>query len=132
EDDRIFTLRIRPGHRWSDGRPFTAEDFRYFWEDMANNADLSPTGPPIEMLVDGKPPRFEVLDSQTVRYTWDGPNPAFITALAGAQPLYIYAPAHYLKQFHAKYADPDELNSNIKGARVRSWSALHDRMGRMY
>ncbi len=45
EDDRIFTLKLRKGHRWSDGQPFTIEDFRYFWEDVANNKELSPTGP---------------------------------------------------------------------------------------
>ena len=44
KDDKVFTLKLRRGHRWSDGQPFTAEDFRYFWDDVANNADLSPTG----------------------------------------------------------------------------------------
>lgn len=132
EEGRVFTLRLRPGHRWSDGHPFTAEDFRYFWEDIANNEKLSPTGPPMEMLVDGKPPVFEVLDPLTVRYTWHAPNPAFLPALAGARPLYIYAPSHYLKQFHAKYADPERLEEKVRAARVRSWSALHERMGRMY
>ena len=29
-EGREFTLRLRPGHRWSDGAPFTSEDFRYF------------------------------------------------------------------------------------------------------
>src|SRR6185312_11684502 len=29
--DRVFTLHLRPGHKWSDGKPFTAEDFRYYW-----------------------------------------------------------------------------------------------------
>lgn len=132
EDGRIFTLRIRPGHRWSDGHPFTAEDFRYFWEDIANNEKLSLTGPPAEMLVDGKPPVFEVLDECTVRYTWPAPNPAFIPALAGALPLYIYAPSHYLKQFHVKYAHPAELELKVTSARVRDWTSLHERMGRMY
>src|SRR5690606_29986389 len=32
EDGRIFTFHLRPGHKWSDGHPFTAEDFRYYWE----------------------------------------------------------------------------------------------------
>ena len=36
QEGRIFTFRLRRGHRWSDGRPFTAEDFRFFWEDMAS------------------------------------------------------------------------------------------------
>ena len=25
EEERIFTFRLRPGHRWSDGKPFTTE-----------------------------------------------------------------------------------------------------------
>ena len=53
KDDKVFTLKLRKGHRWSDGQPFSAEDFRYFWDDVANNAELSPTGPPSDMLVDG-------------------------------------------------------------------------------
>ena len=42
EDGRIFTLHLRKGHRWSDGEPFTSEDFRYWWEDVANNEALEP------------------------------------------------------------------------------------------
>jgi len=29
-DDRVYTLHLRPGHKWSDGEPFTTEDFRYW------------------------------------------------------------------------------------------------------
>ena len=36
EENRIFTLHLREGHKWSDGQPFTSEDFRYWWEDVAN------------------------------------------------------------------------------------------------
>ena len=100
EDGRIFTLTLRKGHRWSDGHPFTAEDFRYYWEDMALNKDISPSGPPKALFVGNRLPKFEVLDKYAVRYSWYAPNPFFLSALAGASPLYIYRPAHYLKQFH--------------------------------
>ena len=30
QEGRIFTLHLRKGHRWSDGHPFTTEDFRYW------------------------------------------------------------------------------------------------------
>ena len=60
KDGREFTFRLRAGHRWSDGHPFTTEDFRYFWEDIANNKELSPSGPSLELLVDGQPPRVEI------------------------------------------------------------------------
>ena len=38
EEGRKFTLHIRPGHRWSDGTEFTAEDFRFFWQDKAQSS----------------------------------------------------------------------------------------------
>jgi peptide/nickel transport system substrate-binding protein len=131
-EGRAFTFKIRPGHRWSDGHPLTAEDFRYFWEDVANNEKLWPTGPPIEMLVNGEPPKFDILDERTVRYTWAAPNPAFLPALAAARPLYICVPSHYLKHFHAKYAKRETLQAAVAAAEVRSWSALHERKSRMY
>ena len=46
EEERKFTLRLRVGHRWSDGHPFTSADFRYWWEDVTNHPELSPSGPP--------------------------------------------------------------------------------------
>lgn len=58
QDDRVFTLHLRAGHKWSDGRPFTAEDFRYWFEDVASNPQLSPAGLPLHLLVDGEKPRF--------------------------------------------------------------------------
>lgn len=131
EDDRIFTFTLREGHRWSDGSPFTAEDFRYYWEDVAHNLDLSPAGPPEFMLVDGKPPRFEVLNERTVRYTWDKPNPRFLPQLAGPIDPGIYRASAYLKQFHAKYADKAALEEKAKQQKLKSWAALHNRMDDM-
>jgi peptide/nickel transport system substrate-binding protein len=132
DDGRIFTLRLRAGHKWSDGQPFTTEDFRYWFEDIAQNPQLSASGLPPVLLPNGEPPRFEVLDEQTVRYTWPRPNPLFLPALAGPDPLYIYAPAHYLKQFHQKYADKVALNDAIKQVGVRNWAALHNKVSSMY
>ncbi len=105
DGDRVFTLHLRPGHRWSDGHPFTAEDFRFYWEDVLNNPVLSPQGPPSFLRVHGAPPRFEVLNETTVRYAWDAPNRAFLPALAGSRPEFLYQPAHYLQRFHARYGD---------------------------
>lgn len=132
EDGRIFTLRLRPGHKWSDGQPFTAEDFRYWWEDVATNPRLSRSGPPIALIAGGEAPRFEVIDTTTVRYSWKVPNPMFLPALASAQPQVVMMPAHYLKQFHDRHADKDKLAHAIKAHRVRDWGALHERKSRSY
>jgi len=132
KDNKVFTLHLRKGHRWSDGQPFTAEDFRYFWEDCANNRELSPVGPPAVMLVEGEAPRFEIIDPYTVRYSWSKPNPRFLPALADPSPLYIYRPAHYLKQFHEKYVKPAELKQIVKARGARSWAALHNKLDNQY
>jgi peptide/nickel transport system substrate-binding protein len=130
-DDRIFTFTLRAGHRWSDGEPFTAEDFRYYWEDVANNLDLSPAGAPEFMMAGGKPAKFEVLDERRVRYTWDHPNPRFLPQLAGPVDPGIYRPAHYLKKFHAGFADKAKLEEAAKAQKLKSWAALHNRLDDM-
>lgn len=132
EYGRRFTLRLRKGHKWSDGRPFTSDDFRYYWEDVANHPKLSPLGPPRALVVDGEKARFEVIDKTTVRFTWSKPNPDFLPALAGATPLYIYRPAHYLKRFHARYADPATLKKRVKKSKRRNWASLHNRRDNQY
>jgi peptide/nickel transport system substrate-binding protein len=126
-DSRAFTLHLRPGHRWSDGTPFTTEDFRYYWEDVANNKELSPFGLPQALLVEGRGPKFDLIDATTVRFTWQDPNPMFLPALAGPSPLYIYRPAQYLKQFHAKYAGLEQANALATAAGSRSWAGLHQK-----
>lgn len=130
QDDKVFTLKLRKGHRWSDGQPFTTEDFRYFWEDVANNVELSPTGPQSDLLVDGEKPKVEIIDATTVRYSWSKPHRDFLARLAGASPLYLYRPAHYLKKFHKKY-NPKVVDGESKSGR-RGWASQHNKQDNMY
>ncbi len=132
EEGRIFTLTLREGHKWSDGHPFTAEDFRYYWENIAQNEELAPFGPPPVFRVEGELPRFEVVDERTVRYSWTNPNPFFLSKLASPRPDFIYRPAHFLKQFHGEFADPATLDALIKKRRLRSWAPLHNAMDNLY
>jgi peptide/nickel transport system substrate-binding protein len=125
EEGRRFTFHLRKGHRWSDGHPFTAEDFRYYWEDIISNDELAKFGPPAVMLVNSEPPLFEVIDDLTVRYTWKAANPFFLPALAGARPEAIFAPSHYLQQFHARYTDGAILEEVAKKEGRRNWASVH-------
>lgn len=130
EEGRVFTFHLRRGHRWSDGQPFTSEDLRFFWEDVALDPELMPSGPEVQLLVNGEPPKVELLDDQTVRYSWSAPNPLFLPSLAAATALVIYRPAHYLKQFHKKYASPEELARLVKDNKARDWVQLFLRKDR--
>ncbi len=132
KDGRIFTLRLRPGHRWSDGHPFTSADFKYWWDDVANNPDLSPNGPPQFMRAEGELPRVSFPDETTIVYEWSQPNPYFVPLLAQARPPFIFRPRHYMQQFHQSYADMANLSQLMKKKKVRSWSSLHNKLDNMY
>ena len=130
--EKTFTIKLRKGHRWSDGKAFTAEDFRFCWEDMASNKALSRYFFSTNLLVDGEKPKVEFPDAQTVRYAWSKPNPAFLPWLASPANFTIFRPAHYYKKFHEKYADKkrlEKLNEKRKDGWVRK-IASEDRAAR--
>lgn len=131
-EDRVFTFKIREDHKWSDGSLLTAEDFRYCFEDVLLNEDLSSGGLSTALMVDGNGPRFEIIDPLTVRYSWDTANPDFLPNLAAPQSLSLVLPAAYMKQFHKKYQDPDRLEALMKKNKQKKWTGLHIRMSRQY
>lgn len=126
EEGRRFTFTLRRGHRWSDGTPFTSEDFRFWWQEVANNPVLSPAGLPAELLVDGKPPKVSFPDGVTVVYEWAKPNARFLPALAGTAPLTLYRPARYLRQFHPGFVDSEKLGAEATAAGLPGWAALFE------
>ncbi|BCH55578.1 peptide ABC transporter substrate-binding protein [Agrobacterium vitis] len=130
-EERIFTFHLRDGHRWSDGSPFTAEDFRYVWEDMFHDKKLHKGGIPTVFRVNDKEPVFEVLDALTVRYTWEDPNPDFLAELAAPTATRLMMPGAYLKQFHHKYQTKEKLEELAKRNGVQDWVALHQKMSRI-
>src|SRR5262245_36985471 len=132
-DGREFIFKLRAGHKWSDGHPFTTEDFRFFWEDIANNKELSPSGPPVELLVDGQPPSVEIVNDHTIKYSWDRPNAYFIESQARAAPLFLFRPAHYLKKFHPRYTTPAAIAAAAKGGQQGgSWVQIFRRVDVMF
>lgn len=130
EDERRFTFHLRDGHRWSSGAPFTAEDFRYTWEDVINHKKLYKGGPPPDLISNGEVAKFEVIDDVTVRYTFAAPMPDFLPKLAAPLPLILFMPSAYMRQFHERYADPKTLEALAAEQRVDDWRRLHMKMSR--
>lgn len=109
DDQTTFTIHLREGHKWSDGEPFTTEDFRFYFEDVLGNSDLTPS-PGGPWAVNGELPQFEVIDETTVRYTYAEPRPTLSIALGSEVGNRGFRPAHYFQQFHIDYnPDADEL-----------------------
>ena len=62
---RTWLVHLRRGMKWSDGKPFTADDFVFWFEDIYRNKDLVPT-PSATMAINGKPGVIEKVDTYTV------------------------------------------------------------------
>src|SRR5207244_52678 len=112
-DGKATTIFLRRGMKWSDGQPFTADDFVFWFEDLYSNKDLVPT-PLSVMSINGKPIAVRKADATTVQFVCPDPYYALPTVLAsvwgighharfGRFALGGFAPAHYIKQFLPKY-----------------------------
>ncbi len=138
EDGKTYTLHLRKGLRWSDGEPFTADAFVFWFEDIYNNKDIVPTGIP-DLTPEGKPGRIVKVDDYTVAFEFDVPFYLFEelmsgdTLIGGGQAVRqsekrshgAYAPGHYLKQFLPKYAgDVEALNAQARAEGYDSWVTL--------
>ena len=64
-DKKIFTFKIDPAARWSDGKPITAADVKWTYEAIMNPKHL--TGPHKISLERFDPP--EIIDERTIRFT---------------------------------------------------------------
>lgn len=63
-DHKVFTLKIKPGFTWHDGRPLTARDVRFSWQAIMDDHVPCPavkTGP--DQLAD-----VQAIDDLTVKY----------------------------------------------------------------
>ncbi len=133
-DGKITTLSLRRGMKWSDGHPFTADDFVFWFQDVYNNKDLVPT-PLSVMTIGGKPIAIEKIDATTIRFVSPEPYYALPTVLAsvwgighharwGRSALGGFAPAHYLRQFHPKYTSKDDLAKKVAELNFDSWVTM--------
>jgi peptide/nickel transport system substrate-binding protein len=131
---RTFTFQLRRGMRWSDGHPFTADDFVFWFEDVYLNKDLIPTPSPY-FATNGKQGRLMKVDAFTVRYQFSDPYQALPIVMAGQGPIMGhtkegrtgmggFAPAHYLKQFHPRYVSKEELEKRVKEDKFDSWVSM--------
>ncbi len=134
DDGKVCTIFLRQGHKWSDGKPFTADDFVFWYEDVYMNKDLQPTPDPV-FMVNAKPGRLHKRDDLTVVFEFPEPNFLFLDILAGSttmgggqareqhlgRTMGAYMPAHYLKPFHPKYVAKDELDKKAKAAGFDGW-----------
>ena len=130
EDATVWTAKLRKGMKWSDGAPFTADDFVFQYEESILNDEITAVKP-LWLKVGTELGVVKKVDETTVQFIFPVSNFIFPEIVAQADqacgrgtagPNIPYAPAHYLKQFHKKFnPDVEEL---AKAEGFSSWVEL--------
>lgn len=124
EDGLSTTFTIRPGIKWSDGEPFGADDFVFWYEAVAANEELSPNGVN-NLKVGGEMGTISKVDDNTIVMEFAAPYGVLMERLNRWRPL-PYLPAHYMAQFHPDYTDPAELDALVEERGFSTWTELFE------
>lgn len=117
EDGRSYTFKLRAGHKWSDGEPFTSADVEFYVNNVRNNTELEPAAP-------DNPFTIEIADEQTFTIVYERPNGFALERMCQAAGVdWTRYPRHYLEQFHIDF-NPDGIEALVAEEGVADWVEL--------
>ena len=128
-----FTFKLREGHKWSDGQPYTTEDVMFWYEDVFSNPEIEVTNQDHLIIGDDKGV-FTKIDDFSFKVSFKNSNGLFLLLLAWADSDQTTRfPKHYLSQFLPKYnPDADKLATDqglsgwVQLFQKKSGAALED------
>ncbi len=112
DDFTQLTFYLREGHKWSDGAPFTAEDVKFWYDNLALDPNVIEKAKDY-VLVAGERMTVDVIDPQTVRFNLPAPKPGLLAHFATSY-AQGFQPKHFLGQYHPDInPDADKLAKEI-------------------
>lgn len=92
-DGKTYTVKLRHGIKWSDGKPITAEDVVFTWKDIIF-AGLGDTSTRDSLVINGQLPTVKKIDDYTVQFETSQPYAPFIRMLSTPiAPKHVFLPA---------------------------------------
>lgn len=92
-DGTTYTIKLRHGIKWSDGKPITADDVIFTWNDIIF-AGLGDTSTRDSIVIDNKLPTVRKIDNYTVEFITPKPFAPFVRMLSTPiAPKHIFMPA---------------------------------------
>ncbi len=111
DDFTEILFRLREGHRWSDGEPFTVDDVVFWMDDIILNEEIHKATPSPWGEVGAS---VEKIDDVTVKFKFDTPFTGLLYYLGGGGSYFVpWAPQHFFEQYHIKY-NPNANEEAIK------------------
>lgn len=123
-DGREHIVHLRHGVKWSDGHPYTADDLLFWWRYEDLDRDVGDGVADRWLMVGGGTTEVIKLDDHRVLFRFEHPYGNFLEALASYSLAMSAAPAHYLRKYHPKTADPAFLRAEMQALGAPTARAL--------
>ncbi|AYY14033.1 ABC transporter substrate-binding protein [Actinobacteria bacterium YIM 96077] len=127
DDGREFTIRLREGHRWSDGEPLTTEDVQFAF-DILTNRDINQS---VHSMLqhEGEIAELDILDDYTFVVRFASPHGLWRINNANVVDgdRLISFPKHYLENFLPEN-NPD-IEDEAREAGFESWQEYFNSIG---
>lgn len=113
-DGKTYTIHLRHGITWSDGKPITADDVEFSWNKILL-AGLGNTSTRDSVLIDGQLPQVKKIDDFTVKFITKKPFAPFLRILsAPIAPKHVFEPVvkkgeKYFESFWSTTTPPDKF-----------------------
>lgn len=92
KDGKTYIVHLRKGIQWSDGKPITADDVIFTWNDIIL-AGLGNTSTRDAVTIDGKLPKVYKIDDFTVKFVISKPFSPFVRIMASQiAPKHVFEP----------------------------------------
>ena len=109
-----YVVNLRQGLKWSDGKPITADDVVFTWQNIIFDG-FGNTSTRDSVMIDGKLPTVEKIDNYTIRFVTPEPFAPFLRMLSSPiAPKHIFQPAvnrgrEYFDGFLSTNTNPKEF-----------------------
>lgn len=108
-DGHQLTMHLLKGAKWSDGKPFGADDVMFMWDDNISDPKVPAWARPATF---GEGTTLKKIDDATIVWTFKEAFPVATVYQMGFQKL-CPGPAHILKPLHPKYNPQATYDSYI-------------------
>jgi peptide/nickel transport system substrate-binding protein len=123
-----WTIKLRKGAKWSNGTAMTSDDIMFWWKDVINNKELTPSMPTWLQNGDLSTITVDKIDDLSVKFTYKTAMTTFLEEIAqkdnGDRLIPMFLPSVYLKPFHATYAAKADLDKLVADAKMKTWTEL--------
>lgn len=113
-DGKTYTIKLRHGLTWSDGKPITADDVVFTWNKIIL-AGIGNTSTRDSVVIDGQLPKVEKVDDYTVNFITIKPFAPFLRILsAPIAPKHVFEPIvkkgqKYFESFWSTTTNPKDF-----------------------